>query len=398
MSKNKVKKSVSKVMTNKQLPATKTKFVKYNEKDLPNDLKVNPFFLNVLSLDAKDMFEFNVDALKSFGYETVEFYWHPEEGYIFAKGTLPVCLCAHMDKVPYYKSIKSIKKINKVILLDKKDRPSDVLLNSKQGIGGDDRCGIYAILQMLKLGHRPSVLFCMGEEIGCRGSCKFTLDHAKDFLSDINAFIQIDRRGSHDCVRYSDNNDALTKAIEQFDFKHAWGSCTDISVLMPHFGISGVNLSSGYYHEHSGETEYVSVKDVNHLLVRLNKILKSDIFTEKYEYKTYTPHYYSSYDRSSYFAEGSYKQMSLFDDMPYIEDQYGICDVCGQYCEHHELVEVYECGYAEIVCPSCARDLLKQGFVRCPSCNNLSPKKDKGDPRFVHNYCPYCGYLLDDDD
>ena len=373
-----------------------TGLIKYDEKVVPNDLKVNPFFLNVLSLDADKMFEYNLSALKAFGYENVESSWHPTDGYIFAKGTMPVCLCAHMDKVPHY---KSIRKINRACVIDKKKRIIDVWLNSKQGIGGDDRCGVFAILQMLKLGYRPSVLFCMGEEIGCCGSHKFTEDHTKDFLSDINAFIQIDRRGNHDVVRYSDTNDELIKTIEKFGFSRAFGSCTDISVLMPYFGISGVNLSSGYYREHSGEKEYVSIKDVNYLLKRLNKILSSDIFAKKYVYKAKTYSYdYSGYYNRHIGKPHSYKQLSLINDMPYIEDQYGVCDCCGEYCEQNELVEI-DSPYYDLVCKDCAEDFISQGYTRCPTCSNLSFKETTNkDPKFVHDFCPYCGTCLDDDD
>lgn len=372
------------------------KFISYNEANVPNDLKVNSFFLKILSLTADKMFEYNLAALKSFGYEDIKSFWNPLSGYIFAKGTLPVCLCAHMDKVPHY---ESIKKINRVCVVDKKKHVIDVYLNSEQGIGGDDRCGVYAILQMLKLGHRPSVLFCMGEEIGCKGSHKFTEDFPKDFLNDINAFIQIDRRGNHDVVRYSDDNDELTKAIEAFDFKRSWGSCTDISVLMPYFGISGVNLSSGYYHEHTGATEYISINDVNYLLKRLNNILSSDIFGKRYEYKSSFSRYYSSYQRPVIGGvKSQHKQISLFEDMPYIENQYGVCDCCGEYCELHELVET-DSPFFDLVCPGCAKDMIKQGYIRCPSCGNLSFQKvTNADPKFMHQFCPYCGCLLDDDD
>jgi len=378
---------------------------KVDERIVPKDLLANPFLLDVIALDADKMFEFNLKALESLGYKDVKSYWHPQEGYIFARGTLPVCLCAHMDKVPYY---SSIKKINKSYAVDKKGRVVDVILNSAQGIGGDDRCGVYAILSMLKLGHRPSVLFCMGEEIGCRGSNKFIQDYPEDFLSDINAFIQIDRRGNNDCVRYSDSNPDLTEAVCQFGFKHAWGSMTDISVLMPHFGISGVNLSSGYYHEHSGKTEYVSVKDVNRLLKRLDKILSSDIFTKRFKYKARSFEW-SSYSSISKFAaktddkkedkfdEKDLHQMSLFEDMPYIEDEYGMCEHCGKYVDTQDLVEIDSADY-DLVCKDCAENVFKkQGYIECPSCGNLvKVDDDNKDPKQVHHFCGYCGCLLND--
>jgi len=78
---------------------------KVDERIVPKDLLANPFLLDIIALDADKMFEFNLKALESLGYKDIKSYWHPQEGYIFARGTLPVCLCAHMDKVPYYSSI-----------------------------------------------------------------------------------------------------------------------------------------------------------------------------------------------------------------------------------------------------------------------------------------------------
>ena len=99
---------------------------------------------------------------------------------------------------------------------------------------------------------------------------------------------------------------------------------------------------------------------------------------------------------NSYLA--GYEQISLFDDMPYIEDQYGVCDCCGEYCEQHELIEI-DSPFYDLICKDCADNFLKQGYIRCTSCNNLFFKETTNkDPKFVHDFCPYCGCLLDDDD
>lgn len=44
---------------------------------------------------------------------------------------------------------------------------------SPQGIGGDDRCGVWMILQILRTA-KCHVLFCEDEEVGCVGAKKFT--------------------------------------------------------------------------------------------------------------------------------------------------------------------------------------------------------------------------------
>ena len=368
--------------------------------EIPARLQLDPFFKEILSLDADKLFDFNLKALQSLGYTDIKSYWHPTDGYIFARGTLPVCLCAHMDKVPHYHHLKNI---HKQALVSKKGKVVDVLISSKQGIGGDDRCGVYAILYALKLGHRPSVLFCMGEEIGCRGSHKFVTDVDKDFLKDVNAFVQIDRRGSNDCVRYSDSNPKLTEAMTAFGYQHAYGSCSDISVLMPYFGISGVNLSSGYYNEHRANLEYVSISDVKKLLVRLDKILHSDIFKEKYVYKDgysysgYSSSRFSSYGGSSHSRSGV-KQLSLFKDLPYIEpfiDDLTTCDYCGEQVFSSDTVETDD-PLVSSVCKDCAKELEKLGFIRCSSCGKLFENKIIASDSSDRKICPFCGCCNDE--
>lgn len=394
----------------------------YDEKTVPVHLVPTKSFIKTLSLDADKLFETNLAMLKNYGYDEVCSYWHPTDGYIFARGTMPVCLCAHMDKVPRYESIKEI--LYHSIPSTKSGKIKDVWLNSEQGIGGDDRCGVYAIFCMLARGHRPSILFCMGEEVGCCGSRKFTQDFAPSFLSDINAFIQIDRRGHNDCVRYTDDNPKLTKAVCKFGYEHAYGSFTDICTLMPHFGVSGVNLSSGYYHEHTGKTEYVSMKDVNYLIEHLDKILKSDIFKKRYEYKARTYSFYgSSYHSYGGFASREKKshseQLSLFKGMPYIDNQpdeelnsnyadYEVpglypCDYCGEFFGEEEATPVYfsdDCDDVMFVCPSCAESFIKdKSYIKCPSCASLFKKTSKeGEPGFVHDFCPGCGCSYDEEE
>ena len=80
------------------------------------------------------------------------------------------------------------------------------IISSPQGIGGDDRCGIYMILEILKT-HKCSVLFCEDEEAGGIGSEKFCkteyitelLDKARSvaknpslYLKDVSRFSKTD--------------------------------------------------------------------------------------------------------------------------------------------------------------------------------------------------------------
>ena len=144
-------------------------------------------------------------------------------------------------------------------------------MSSPQGIGGDDRCGIYAILQIIK-DFKCSVLFTEDEEIGCVGAEKFAVS---DYIvnNDINYIIEIDRRGTNDCVFYSCDNPDFEEFIESTGyFKTAWGSVSDISTIAPALGVAAVNLSSGYFDEHTTR-ETINVEALLSTIEEAKKIL-----------------------------------------------------------------------------------------------------------------------------
>ena len=160
------------------------------------------------------------------------------DGFVYARGTLPVLLVAHMDTV--HKSIPSVI------------HTENGIVSSPQGIGGDDRCGVYSILQIIKE-RKCHVLFAEDEEVGCIGTQKFiktTL--CPEVAEEINYMVEIDRRGSTDLVYYdNDNKEFHDFCANATGYKKAWGSCSDISFLMDAMNRSGVNISSGYYNEHT---------------------------------------------------------------------------------------------------------------------------------------------------
>jgi hypothetical protein len=134
---------------------------------------------------------------------------------------------------------------------------------SPQGIGGDDRCGVYIILCLLnQLPFRPYVLFTMGEEVGCVGAKAF-MDYMylQDDIPDLKYIVEYDRKGNKDCVFYQCDNKKFTKFVTEFGFVEAYGSCSDISYIAPEFGVAAVNLSSGYFNPHT-QHEYVCMSDM----------------------------------------------------------------------------------------------------------------------------------------
>lgn len=226
------------------------------------------------------------------------------DGYVYAPGTFPVLLVAHMDTVH--------KEEPKTFVYSKKGKS----ISSPQGIGGDDRCGVYMIFEVVKK-FNCSVLFCEDEEIGGVGSGKFLeTDLAKDLT--FNYIIEFDRNGKNDAVFYDCDNPEFEDFITKDFYKTAWGSFSDISYLAPGLGCAAVNLSCGYYKAHT-TSEYVVLQEMQDSIDAACKILERTTEDDKFEYieckyNFLAGNYYGkSYD--SYGGYGSY-------DDGYLSTQY----------------------------------------------------------------------------
>ena len=197
------------------------------------------------------------------------------DGYLYAKGTHPVILTAHMDTVheSYDKWFVYEDKGNKI--------------TSPQGIGGDDRCGIFMILQIVKK-INCSVIFCEEEEVGLIGAGKFATDYDKGTIEpiDANYIIEFDRRGHYDAVYYDLDNLEFEQFITQSSgghFKTAMGSCSDISEIAPVIGIAAVNLSCGYYDEHQLKESVIKSEMLEN--IEKAKLIINTSVEKPYEYK-----------------------------------------------------------------------------------------------------------------
>lgn len=223
-------------------------------------------FKRICQMEQHDLKKYLVNTLKSLGYDKV----HNEDGYVYVKGETPVMLLAHMDTV--HKSAP--------IIITMKNTAKGTELSSPFGIGGDDRCGIFMILEIIK-DLKCSVLFTEDEEIGCVGARKFS---ESEFIRnlDVNYMIEFDRRGHNDAVFYQCDNPEFTKFITQTFFEEKWGSCSDISRVAPKAGIAAVNLSSGYYNEHS-EGEYVIFEEMLRVVEEAKDIICREV-KEPFEY------------------------------------------------------------------------------------------------------------------
>lgn len=196
------------------------------------------------------------ETLKCCGYEPIV-----NDGYVYAKGELPVLMIAHMDTV--HKS-----PVTTICYSEDGDT-----MMSPQGIGGDDRCGVYAILKLIAMGYVPHILFTEDEEIGCVGASKFA---KSDIKPTVNYIIEFDRRGSDDCVFYDCDNPEFQKFCESFGFVTNFGSCSDISYVAPALGVAAVNLSSGYYNEHT-QHEYIVISELERNIERVMRMFNTKV-------------------------------------------------------------------------------------------------------------------------
>jgi hypothetical protein len=220
---------------------------------------------------------------------------YDNKNYIYAIGTIPVMLLAHLDTV--HKSLPSY------IFYDE-DTES---IYAREGIGGDDRAGVAAILDILDRGYRPSILFCTGEESGCVGA-KVA---AKEIPTpNVNILLELDRKGYKNYVTYSCNNTEMNAWVETFGFKKEFGSFSDISSIAPKWEIGAVNLGIGYYSQHSS-SESLCLPEWRETIEVVLDMLDNPP-EQKYEYKA--------------FSVGGYKGTSYhygYDDYYYEDTWYG---------------------------------------------------------------------------
>lgn len=189
------------------------------------------------------------------------------EDFVYATGDIPILLVAHLDTVLSEAPRILSSKDNKIWM-------------GKNGLGADDRAGIFAILKLIKKNSKnPSILFTTGEEVGGIGAMSFTKQFPEPPVP-TKYIIEIDRRGRGQSVYYNCGNTEFEKYINSFGFKTNRGIFSDISFICPNWNVAGVNLSAGYYNEHT-EFESLKLDDLEYTIDRVRELI-SDIDNTQY--------------------------------------------------------------------------------------------------------------------
>lgn len=217
--------------------------------------------------------------------EGVECTWDNAGNVYFTKGiseTYPVVV-AHLDQVQkaHAKDFKAV--ITEDIVFGYS--PSE---KEYQGLGADDKNGLWIALKCLQTFDVIKVAFFVGEEIGCVGSSKCDMN----FFADARFVVEPDRRGGNDLITeisgYDIASEAFLNAFDyaSFGYKKTSGLMTDVLELTERgVGVACINMSCGYYNPHSDE-EFTVISDLLNALDLVEHIITTctDVYAHKATY------------------------------------------------------------------------------------------------------------------
>jgi hypothetical protein len=284
--------------------------------------------------------------IKTYGQEKIK--RGKQDMFLYVEGTDPVLLVAHLDTVQ--------RQGKRNIFYD----ASKQVMWSPQGLGADDRAGVFAIIKILQMGARPHVLLTTDEEIGGFGAMAATKQTPDDFLKDKCKFIiELDRCNERDSVYYYEGNQKFKQFIDSFGFIEDIGSFSDICILSPKWGISSVNVSVGYRMEHT-KTEHLYLK---HLYKTINKVYniiiesrKSEILT--FEFKPTIENYFDT-------NIPIYYDMTIAEDRKDIQKLLKTKKVRCDYC-HKEINEglyiLEDLSSVSCICETCFDAILGEDY------------------------------------
>jgi tripeptide aminopeptidase len=171
------------------------------------------------------------------------------------------------------------------------------------GIGGDDKCGVFACLTLLKELPYLKAAFFVSEETGCHGSKKAK----QDFFANVGYAIQFDAPENwmvtekcfgqvlfdRESEFFRACDKVLTEGMIHEDMEYMVHPYTDVYALRAKFDFSCINFSIGYYDYHT-RNEYVVVEDVYNGIEMGRKMI--NLLGYKLHYKKSM-----SYDRNGVF-------------------------------------------------------------------------------------------------
>lgn len=182
------------------------------------------------------------------------------------------CVISHTDTVHHLDTIN----IEEMMLKNSQGelKPSLKAFNDEgfpTGIGGDDKCGVFACLTLLKELPYLKAAFFVAEETGCHGSNAAD----KNFFENVGYGIQFDAPENwmitekcfgqvlfdRETEFFEKIDKVLTEGMINEQMQYMVHPYTDVYALRSKFDFSCINFSIGYYDYHTKD-EYVVIEDV----------------------------------------------------------------------------------------------------------------------------------------
>lgn len=181
------------------------------------------------------------------------------------------CVISHTDTVHGLNEINVVEEMlpnaQKEVKLSYKGYDDN---GDPTGIGGDDKCGVFACLTLLKELPYVKAAFFVSEETGCHGSMKAD----PSFFTNVGYGIQFDAPENWMITEKCFGQVLFDRETEFFDacdevltegmgdrMRYMVHPYTDVYALRGKFDFSCINFSIGYYNYHT-KNEYVVVEDV----------------------------------------------------------------------------------------------------------------------------------------
>jgi di/tripeptidase len=199
------------------------------------------------------------------------------------------CVVAHMDTVHKTQETLVDKDLRLDIVQSVYEQDEDIQqtiltaklpgTNTKDGIGGDDKCGVAVCLEMIDNFPLIKAAFFVEEEIGMLGS----KEADKDFFKDVGYAIQFDAPSDNwiteTCsgVKLFDSEfkGLISETLSNDGYtSYSYDPFTDVNQLAQKFDFCCLNLGCGYHRQHTVD-EYVVVEEVeNSVKAGINLIKK----------------------------------------------------------------------------------------------------------------------------
>jgi hypothetical protein len=177
----------------------------------------------------------------------------------------------------------------------------------REGLGADDKNGIWVCLKCLEKYDALKVAFFVEEESGCIGSQKAVMS----FFDDCRYVLQIDRKNGGDFITTIGGwtplcSKEFIEAVQplKFGYHEEAGLMTDVESLKENgLRISAANISCGYYNPHTS-TEFTLFSELENCLHFVEHIIETcqDVYPHELD-----GYHFDEYDRS--IEEDEYREI-----------------------------------------------------------------------------------------